>query len=165
MDKTKKIAQIGLLVAAAFVLSYVEALLPIQTGIPGIKLGLSNIVVVLCLYESSAKQACGIALLRIVLNGLTFGSLSTMLYSFAGGMLSFIVMLLLKKGGYFSVLGVSIAGGVCHNLGQIGVAILVLQTGMLVYYLPFLLLAGCAAGICIGIIAAILVRRLHGMLE
>lgn len=160
---TKKIAQIGMLVAVAFVLSYIESLLPISLGVPGIKLGLSNIVVLLCLYECSVKETFGIAVIRILLCGLTFGSLSTMMYSLAGGMLSFAVMLLLKKSQRFSIYGVSVAGGVCHNIGQIIVAVLVLQTGLLAYYLPFLLMAGCIAGVCIGFVAAMLTKRLHGL--
>lgn len=161
--KTSRIALIGMLVAVAFVLSYVEALLPIHVGIPGVKVGLSNIVVVLCLYECSVKETFGIALIRIVLVGFTFGSLSTMIYSLAGGMLSFLVMLLLKRSGKFSVYGVSLAGGVCHNIGQIFVAFLVLQTELLLYYLPFLLLAGCIAGLAIGFVAALLTRRLEAV--
>lgn len=162
--KTRKIAQTGILVAVAFVLSYVESLLPISLGIPGIKIGLSNIVVVLCLYECSLKQTFGIAVVRILLVGITFGNFSMMLYSLAGGMLSFAVMVLLKHSGRFSVYGVSIAGGVCHNMGQILVAVAILQQkGLLVYYMPFLLAAGCVAGACIGIVAAILVKRLHGI--
>ena len=160
---TKKTAQVGMLVAAAFVLGYVESLLPISFGIPGIKLGLSNIVVLLCLYEGTAKEAFGIALVRIVLTGLTFGNFSTMAYSLAGGIFSFLVMFLLKKSNVFSVYGVSIAGGVSHNIGQIAVAVLVLQTGLLMYYLPFLLVAGCVAGACIGLVGGILVKRLHGL--
>ena len=160
---TKKTAQVGMLVAAAFVLGYVESLLPIYFGIPGIKLGLSNIVVLLCLYEGTAKEAFGIALVRIVLTGLTFGNFSTMAYSLAGGIFSFLVMFLLKKSNVFSVYGVSIAGGVSHNIGQIAVAVLVLQTGLLMYYLPFLLVAGCVAGACIGFVGGILVKRLHGL--
>ena len=160
---TKKTAQVGMLVAAAFVLGYVESILPISFGIPGIKLGLSNIVVLLCLYEGTAKEAFGIALVRIVLTGLTFGNFSTMAYSLAGGIFSFLVMFLLKKSNVFSVYGVSIAGGVSHNIGQIAVAVLVLQTGLLMYYLPFLLVAGCVAGACIGFVGGILVKRLHGL--
>lgn len=160
---TKKTAQVGMLVAAAFVLGYVESLLPISFGIPGIKLGLSNIVVLLCLYEGTAKEAFGIALVRIVLTGLTFGNFSTMAYSLTGGIFSFLVMFLLKKSNVFSVYGVSIAGGVSHNIGQIAVAVLVLQTGLLMYYLPFLLVAGCVAGACIGSVGGILVKRLHGL--
>lgn len=117
----------------------------------------------LCLYEGTAKEAFGIALVRIVLTGLTFGNFSTMAYSLAGGIFSFLVMFLLKKSNVFSVYGVSIAGGVSHNIGQIAVAVLVLQTGLLMYYLPFLLVAGCVAGACIGFVGGILVKRLHGL--
>ena len=160
---TKKTAQIGMFVAVAFVLGYVESLLPISFGIPGIKLGLSNIVVLLCLYEGTVKEAFGIAIVRIVLSGFTFGSLSMMMYGRAGGMLSFLGMLLLKKSNRFSIYGVSVAGGVSHNIGQILVAMFVLQTGMIMYYLPFLLAAGSVAGICIGFVGGILAKRLHGM--
>lgn len=160
---TKKIVQIGMLVAVAFVLSYVEALFPISLGVPGVKLGLPNLVIVLCLYECSLSQTVGISLTRVLLTGLTFGNLSMMLYSLAGSVLSLAVMLLLKKIGKFSVYGVSIAGGVSHNIGQILVAMTVLQTGLLAYYLPFLLVAGCVAGAAIGVAGGMLVKRLHGV--
>lgn len=160
---TKKIVQIGMLVAVAFVLSYVEALIPISLGVPGVKLGLPNLVIVLCLYECSPSQTVGISLTRVLLTGLTFGNLSMMLYSLAGSVLSLAVMLLLKKIGKFSVYGVSIAGGVSHNIGQILVAMTVLQTGLLAYYLPFLLVAGCVAGAAIGVAGGMLVKRLHGV--
>lgn len=159
--KTKKIAEIGMLVAVAFVLSYVESLFPFSFGIPGIKPGLSNIVVMLALYELKAGEAFGIAMTRILLMGLTFGSLSTLLYSLAGGLLSFFVMLLLKKGKWFSVYGVSLAGGVCHNAGQLLVAVCILRTSLLIYYLPFLLVAGCISGVAVGVVAALLIQRLH----
>lgn len=160
---TKKIVQIGMLVAVAFVLSYVEALIPISLGVPGVKLGLPNLVIVLCLYECSPSQTVGISLTRVLLTGLTFGNLSMMLYSLAGSVLSLAVMLLLKKIGKFSVYGVSIAGGVSHNIGQIMVAMTVLQTGLMAYYLPFLLVAGCVAGAAIGVAGGMLVKRLHGV--
>lgn len=151
-----------MLVAVAFVLSYVEALIPISLGVPGVKLGLPNVVVVLCLYECSFSQTVGISLVRILLSGLTFGNLSMMLYSLAGGILSLAVMLLLKKTGKFSVYGVSLAGGISHNVGQILVAMFVLQTGLLVYYLPFLLVAGSLAGAAVGVAGGMLAKRLHG---
>lgn len=159
--ETKKIARIGLFIAIAFVLGYVEAMIPINLGVPGIKLGLPNLVILICLYECSVKDTFLVSLVRILLSGLTFGSLSTMLYSLAGGVLSLVLMALLKKSEYFSVYGVSIAGGVSHNIGQIIVAIFVLQTGLLIYYLPFLLLAGSIAGIAIGFVAAKLQKRIH----
>lgn len=159
MPDTKKIAKMGMLVAVAFVLSYIEAMLPLNLGVPGIKAGLSNIVTVFSLYYFSPGMALGIAITRIVLCGLTFGSMPGLLYSLAGGILSFIVMVILKKTGKFSVYGVSVAGGVFHNIGQILVAVAVLQNKMVAYYLPFLLVAGVIAGVVVGILAAVLIKR------
>lgn len=159
MPDTKKIAKMGMLVAVAFVLSYIEAMLPLNLGVPGIKAGLSNIVTVFSLYYFSPGMALGIAITRIVLCGLTFGSMPGLLYSLAGGILSFTVMVILKKTGKFSVYGVSVAGGVFHNIGQILVAIAVLQNKMVAYYLPFLLVAGVIAGVVVGILAAVLIKR------
>ena len=163
MLDTKKIAKMGMLVAVAFVLSYIEAMLPLNLGVPGIKAGLSNIVTVFSLYYFSPGMALGIAITRIVLCGLTFGSMPGLLYSLAGGILSFIVMVILKKTGKFSVYGVSVAGGVFHNIGQILVAIAVLQNKMVAYYLPFLLVAGVIAGVVVGILAAVLIKRFKDM--
>lgn len=150
-------------IAAAFVLSYIESILPVSFGIPGIKPGLSNIVVVLSLYEMTAKETFGIAMARILLMGFTFGNLSILMYSFAGGILSFWFMFFLKRAKVFSVYGVSLSGGVSHNIGQILVAMAVLKTSLLIYYLPFLLIAGCASGIAVGFAAALLQKRLHGV--
>lgn len=160
MPDTKNIAKIGMLVAVAFVLSYIESLLPLNLGIPGIKAGLSNIVVVFAIFYFRPVTAFGIAIVRIVLSGLAFGGLSGMFYSLAGGILSFVVMLLLKKTRKFSVYGISVAGGVFHNIGQILVAMAVLQSSMVAYYLPFLLVAGVIAGIIVGMLAAVLIKRL-----
>lgn len=157
--KTKKIAGIGMMIALAFVLSYIESLIPFSFGIPGIKLGLSNLVVMVSLYQFSTKTAFGISVVRILLAGLTFGSLYSMLYSLAGGLFSFVIMALLKKTKRFSVYGVSMAGGICHNIGQIAVASLILQTGLLVYYLPFLLVSGILAGMAIGFVSGLMIQR------
>ena len=159
--RTSRIARVGMFVAVAFVLSYIESLLPINLGVPGIKVGLSNIVVVLCLYESSAKETFGIAMVRILLVGLTFGNFYSLLYSFAGGILSLFMMYFLKRMKKFSLYGVSVVGGVSHNVGQSIVAMIVLETSKLIYYLPFLLLSGVVAGVAVGIVSAVLVKRLH----
>lgn len=158
--ETKKIAEMGMFIALAFILSYIESLIPISFGIPGIKLGLSNLVVMVVLYRFTVPSAFGVAMIRILLAGLTFGNLSSMMYSMAGGLLSFLVMVLLKKSKKFSVYGVSMAGGVSHNVGQIVLACFILQTGMLVFYLPFLLVAGVAAGMAIGFVSGLLLKRL-----
>ena len=164
---TKQIARIAMLVAVAFVLSYIESVLPLNLGVPGVKAGFSNIVVVLCLYESSMKETIGISfvrilsIVRVLLSGVLFGNYFSIAYSLAGGLLSLIVMVLLKRSVRFSTCGVSVAGGVSHNIGQIIVAMIVLQTEKIIYYLPVLLVSGVIAGVVIGLIASMLVKRLH----
>ena len=150
---TKKISGIGLMIALAFVLSYIESMMPINIGIPGF----SNIVVIFSLYVYSPLTAFGIAIVRIILVGLTFGNFASLMYSFAGGMLSFVIMYVLRRLDLFSVNGVSVAGGVSHNIGQIIVAMLVLKTKLLIYYLPALIISGMIAGIVVGIL---LIKRI-----
>ncbi len=158
----RKAAYMGMLAALAFVFSYVESLIPINLGIPGVKLGLANMVVMVTLYLVGAKEALTLSLVRIVLAGFTFGNLASMGYSLAGGMLSLLVMVVAKKTGLFSITGVSILGGVFHNVGQILAAAFVVETATLFYYLPFLIVSGTAAGIAIGMLSAMAVKRLQG---
>jgi heptaprenyl diphosphate synthase len=157
---TKKVAYGGLFLALALVASYVETLIPINIGIPGVKIGLANGVIMVLLYLASLKQTYGVQIARIVLSGFLFGNLMMILYSLAGGLLSLTVMALLRKVGGFSPVGVSVAGGVSHNLGQLIVAMFVLETGRLMYYFPVLLISGVIAGILIGIITGEIIRRL-----
>lgn len=159
-NKTKRISTYGLLVALAFIFSYIEALIPINLGVPGIKLGLANVVVMIALYKLGAKEAFSLALVRVVLVGFTFGNLMMMMYSLAGSILSCIFMILLKKSKQFSMIGVSISGGVMHNVGQILMAIIVLDTVQLYYYLPVLIISGIVTGILIGILGAEIAKRL-----
>ncbi len=156
----KNIPLYGILVALAFVFSYVEALMPFSLGIPGVKLGLANLVTLVALYLLPVPGAAAVALCRIVLAGFTFGSLSSMLYAFCGGTLSFLVMWLFKKLPMFSPVGVSVVGGVAHNIGQLICAILVMQTVSLSWYLPVLLLSGTIAGAVIGVLGGLVVQRL-----
>ncbi len=156
----KKAAYMGMLTALAFVFSYIESLLPINLGIPGVKLGLANLVVIVALYTMGVRAAFKLSLVRIVLAGFTFGSPASMIYSLAGGMLSLAVMAVARKAQVFSAAGVSVLGGVSHNVGQIFVAILVMENTSLAYYLPALVLSGTAAGVLVGILAAVLVKRL-----
>jgi heptaprenyl diphosphate synthase len=160
MDGMKKTAYGGLFLALALVASYVEMLIPIQTGIPGVKIGLANGVIMVLLYMANAREAYVVSVARILLSGFLFGNLMMILYSMAGGLLSLTVMVLLKRMGGFSPVGVSVAGGVSHNIGQLAVAILVLETGRLVYYLPVLLISGTIAGVLIGVIAGEIIKRL-----
>lgn len=157
---TKKTATYGLLIALAFIFSYIEFLIPINLGVPGVKLGLANLVVIITLYVSGIPAAFAISIIRIVLNAFTFGNVAAMIYSLAGGILSLLIMILARKTKKFSTLGVSVLGGVFHNVGQIIVAIIVLETGRLIYYLPVLIVSGLVAGIVIGIISAEIIKRL-----
>ena len=160
MKGTKKLTTMALLTAIAMVLSFIESQIPAFTAIPGIKMGLANIAVVFALYRLGWKEAAAISLLRVVLVSLLFGSFATLFYSLAGALLSLFGMGLLKKSGKFTEIVVSVSGAVLHNLGQIAMASLMLQTDALRYYLPFLLISGILAGIVIGLLAAILVKRI-----
>lgn len=165
---TKKIAYLGMLVALAFVFSYVETLIPIHLGVPGAKLGLANLVIMVALYTIGGKQAFLLSMVRIILVGFTFSNVASMLYSLAGGILSFFIMALAKKSNRLSITGVSVLGGIFHNIGQIVVAILVLETASLIYYLPVLLITGVVAGIVIGLLGAMVIKRIgrgDGMME
>ncbi|MCD7725902.1 MAG: Gx transporter family protein [Clostridiales bacterium] len=150
----KKTAELGFWLAAALILSYVESLLPLSFGVPGIKLGLPNAVVLLLLYDADGgvKEAALVNGLRIVLSGFMFSGLYTILYALAGAICSLAAMLAAKRLRCFSVVGVSVLGGVFHNLGQIIVAALVVETFAVSLYLPFLIAAGTLTGALLGIV-------------
>lgn len=148
-------------VALAMILSYVESQIPAFVAIPGIKMGLPNILVVFVLYKLGWKDAIVISLLRVLLVSVLFGSVLSLAYSIAGATVSFIGMLLMKKSGLFSTVAVSVVGGVLHNAAQIGVACLVMETNLIAYYLPFLVLSGTLAGIVIGLVSALTVKRVN----
>lgn len=156
----KKTAYLGLFLALALICSYIESLIPFYFGIPGVKLGLTNIVVVLMLYCTGAKSALAVSVLRILLSGFLFGNMFSILYSLAGGLASFLCMVLLKRSGRFRIISVSAAGGVTHNLGQIAVAAAVVENRSLFYYYPVLFIAGTLTGIVIGIAAQEILLRL-----
>lgn len=153
-------AYFGVFTALALIFSYVESLIPFHIGIPGVKLGLANLIIVIALYKMNVKSAYLLSVTRVVLSGFMFGSLFGILYSLAGGMLSLTVMAVLKKSGGFSIMGISIAGGVSHNIGQLIVAMLVVETYSVFYYLPVLLAAGLITGLIIGIMANEMLKRL-----
>lgn len=158
--RTKKLTAMALTVSAAMILSYMESLIPAFVAIPGIKVGLANIAVVFALYKLGAKEAVAISLIRVALVSMLFGSGASFLYSMAGAVLSMGGMLLLKRVPAFSYVAVSVTGGVLHNVGQIAMACLILETNVIVYYLPFLILSGTVAGVAVGIMAAVLIKRI-----
>lgn len=155
-----KIAYWGVFLALALVCSYVESLIPISFGIPGVKLGLTNIVVILMLYTIGAKDAILISVLRIILAGFMFGNAFSIIYSLAGGILSFVVMLLLKNTGKLKILSVSTAGGISHNVGQLIVAALIVENYNILFYVPVLIIAGIITGFLIGLLAGEIVLRI-----
>lgn len=160
MGKVGKTANLGMLLAAALILSYVESLIPFGFGIPGIKLGLANLAVLLCLYRWSGKEAFVLNVLRILLAGFLFGNLYSILYSLAGGCASFFVMWLAKRLNGLTIKGVSVLGGVAHNLGQIVVAAFVVETAGVFYFIPYLLLSGILTGLLIGFVVGLVLPHL-----
>ena len=158
----KKIALLGLCTAVAMVLAYAELLLPpLFTAIPGIKLGLPNIAIIFILYRFGLKEAAAVSFVRIVAVSLLFGNPMTLLYSLAGGTLSLLIMALLRRLDFLSTVGVSVAGGVFHNVGQILMAMLLLGTAELGYYLIVLAVTGTISGIFVGLCGGFAVRRVR----
>lgn len=155
-----KVAYFGVFTALALIFSYVETLIPINFGIPGVKLGLANLIIVIALYKMKFTDAFLLAVVRVLLSGFIFGNYFSIIYSLAGGILSLCVMGTLKKTNKFSVLGVSMAGGVAHNIGQLIVAMLVVETFAVVTYVPVLLISGLVTGLLIGIAGDEMLRRL-----
>ena len=154
-----KVAVFGVFTSLALILSYVELLIPINFGIPGMKLGLANLLVVILLYKGCPRDALLLSVIRILLSGLIFGNMFSIFYSLGGGLLSLAVMVFLKKTGQFTVAGISIGGGASHNVGQLLVAMFVVQTYQVGYYLPVLLIAGGITGAVIGILSAEVLKR------
>jgi heptaprenyl diphosphate synthase len=156
---TYNITFCGIFTALAMIFSYIESLIPIPLPIPGIKLGIANIAIITVLYAVGSVQAVAINLLRITLTAILFGNLNSFLFSLAGGMLSILVMVVLKRLKVFSMVGVSIAGGVAHNIGQVTAAVFIMDTAAIYCYLPVLLVAGVVTGIVIGIVGGLATQR------
>lgn len=150
---------LGLCIALAMIMSYIEVLVPLSFAVPGIKMGLANIVIIFVLYKIGTKEAILVSLIRVILVSLLFSNVMAMAYSIAGAVLSLGVMWILKKTDKFSVIGVSVAGGIMHNVGQIIMAVILLGTKQIALYLPVLLITGTATGIVIGIVSGIIINR------
>lgn len=155
----KTVAKLGILASLAIIAAYLERLFPMPIPVPGVKLGLANVVVVMALYTMGIKAAFGISVLRIVVVGMLFGSLFSIAYSLSGGLLSFAAMAAAKKIGVFGVVGVSVLGGVMHNVGQIAVAAMIVQNTGLFFYTPVLIIAGVLTGILIGYTAGYSIKH------
>ncbi len=155
-----KVAYFGVFTALALIFSYIETLIPVSFGIWGVKLGLANLIIVTALYKLKLKEVYLLSVTRVILSGFIFGNYFSILYSMAGGLLSLTVMAALKRDTGFSIMGVSVAGGVAHNIGQLIVAVLVAESLSVVYYAPILLAAGVLTGLVIGILAGQMIKRL-----
>lgn len=159
---SRRLARYALLTALAMALSWLESLVPLAGAVPpGVKLGLTNLVVIFALYRMGLRDAAAISLVRVVLVAFTFGNSYSFAYSLAGAALSLAVMALLKRSGKFSLLGISVAGAVSHNIAQVLVAMAVMETARLAWYLPVLLVSGIAAGVCVGAAGALIVKRIR----
>ncbi|MCR5010207.1 MAG: Gx transporter family protein [Clostridia bacterium] len=159
-SSTKKLTTCALLTALALIFSYIEFLVPLSLGIPGIKIGLANIVIVMALYSLGPGYALVINLVRIALSALLFGNLFSALYALCGGLVSLAVMALLKKTDIFSLTGVSMAGGAAHNIAQLAAAAVIVGSSKVFMYMPVLVLAGMAAGIFNGIVCSLVMRKI-----
>lgn len=155
----RRVALDGILVALALIFSYAETFIPFNFGVPGIKLGLANLVVLLGLTFLPAVDVLLISLVRILLSSLLFGNVMSLWYSLAGGLLSFAVMYLLSRRDDVSLIGMSMTGGVLHNVGQVVTAAIVVKTIQLTWYLPVLLVAGLVTGAIVGALAKLLFPR------
>lgn len=161
MKISKKTAFLGIFTALTLILSFAEALLPpVFTYAPGIKIGLPNIIIIFLLYRFGIKSAAAVSLVRIVITAMLFGSIVSLAYSIVGATLSLTIMWVLKHINAFSVPMVSIFGAIIHNLGQICVAILLIGTTSLIFYLPALLISGLISGVLVGVLAAYLIKIL-----
>ena len=160
-----KAAYLGLLLAFALILSYIEVLLPLQTGIPGVKLGLANLAVLLCLYLFTVKEAMLLSVVKAVLTGLLFGNLYMIIYSLAGAVLSCLVMAVMIRLGKWHVPVVSAMGGVMHNVGQLIIAYRTIETYGILYYVPILLIAGLITGLLIGMIVSLALPYVKKVIE
>lgn len=158
----KKTAFCGLMLALALIASYVESLIPIPIPIPGIKLGVANSIVLILLYMTDVKTSWLVSISRVVLVGFLFGSMSSILYSLSGAVLSLLIMIWVKKRNCFTMTGVSVTGGVSHNIGQLLMAFLVLESEAVWYYLPVLLVSGLVTGSIIGILGKEIIKRIPG---
>lgn len=156
--KTKQITQLGLLLSVSLVLAYLESLLPVMVAVPGVKLGLANIVTMLVLYHMGGKQAFFIMLFRVVIAGFLYSGIAGIVYGLVGGVCCIVVMVFLKRISVFSVLGVSMMGAVFHNVGQILVAVIVMENTGVIYYLPVLCISGILSGLIVGYLSHLLTK-------
>lgn len=161
--RLRRMTTLSLLFALAMIFSFVESRLPTFIPVPGVKLGLCNVVIIFTLLRLGAPSAIAVSLLRVILSSILFGNAAAFFYSLAGAVLSLAAMILFSRLRLFSAVGISVLGGVMHNIGQLLMAWIILGTAGVLYYLPVLLIAGTVAGILIGLLAAYLSKRAESL--
>lgn len=159
-NRSSYVAFLGIFTAVALILAFIESQIPTFIPIPGVKLGLPNIAIVIILYKLGFKESLIINVVRVLIISLLFGSALSLIYSLSGAILSTLLMGLLKHFNYVNMITVSVIGAVCHNITQVIVAMFILELNQLIYYLPILLISGTISGIFIGLIAAIICKRI-----
>ena len=159
-NNLKKLTSLALAISFALILSFIESRIPAFVAIPGVKVGLANIAIIFMLYKFGIKEAIIVSIIRVVMVSILFGSVASLFYSIAGAVLSLAVMIILKCITPLKEVAISVVGGVMHNVGQIIMASILLDTNVVVYYLPFLLVSGTSAGIVVGITAALLIQKI-----
>jgi len=163
--KTIRITQLGMLLALALVLSYLETLIPIMVAVPGVKIGLANIITIFLLYRMNSRSTFLFMSVRVVLSGLLFSGVSGILFSFSGGVFCILIMSLLKRFSVFSILGVSMAGAIFHNIGQIIIAVFVMENIHIAYYLPVLCVFGTLSGLLTGYLSYNIMKRYNKLIS
>lgn len=161
----KKLTALSASVALAMILSFIESLIPPLVAVPGVKIGLANIVTVFLLYTYGAREAAAVSIVRVILSSLLFGSTVSLIYSMSGALLSLAAMLILKNLPIFSELSVSVAGGVFHNAGQIICACIIMENAAIASYLPPLIISGTIAGVAVGILSGLLIKKLRNIIK
>ena len=159
-NNLKKLTSLALAISFALILSFIESRIPAFVASPGVKVGLANIAIIFMLYKFGIKEAIIVSIIRVVMVSILFGSVASLFYSIAGAVLSLAVMIILKCITPLKEVAISVVGGVMHNVGQIIMASILLDTNVVVYYLPFLLVSGTIAGIVVGITAALLIQKI-----
>lgn len=162
--KTTRITELGMLLSISLVLSYLESLLPVMIAVPGVKLGLANIITMLLLYHTNLRETFFFMTLRVVLAGLLFSGVSGIVYGFVGGVLCICIMSIVKRFSFFSIMGVSMTGAIFHNAGQIFVAVLVMENVHILYYLPVLCVSGTISGLIVGYLTYLILKGYNKMI-
>ncbi len=161
MLKTNELAYLAVFTSLAIVFGYIERMFPSPVPIPGVRLGIANTIIIIILYSNALKSAFVVNITRIIVSGVLFGGISGIIYGLAGGALSLCAMYAAKKSSSFGIIGVSIFGGVFHNIGQICIAALVVWNAKLFYYIPILIISGVITGIIIGMLAGGVIKRIN----